>query len=206
MLQPSVAIGFYVIQMSFEIVYWRRRSSLELAQRALKHATSLDLYAAPLPYLARLVLTIIFIAVAAPDWTSWFSVTATAAVLSAATAAAMTSLWLVTGRARRAQSQTPAGRLLRYLGYCVLWVGGVEELMFRGVLLLGVGGGIPALLLSSAAHSVWHFQWYQKRLISYSLAFGISIVFGAITLATGSLWPAIVMHGLGDFFGNADRA
>jgi membrane protease YdiL (CAAX protease family) len=74
------------------------------------------------------------------------------------------------------------------------------------VLLLGVGGGVPAVLLSSAAHSAWHFQWYRTRFISYARAFGFALLFGVITLLTGSLWPAIAMHGLGDFFGNADRA
>ena len=206
MLQSAAAIGFYAIQMAFEVVYWRRRSSFESGQQVLKRSAGLDLYALPLPYLGRLALTIVFIAVAGWDWRSWFGLTATSAGVTVVIAVAMTFAWLATGRARRAQTKTPARLLLRYLGFCVLWVGGVEELMFRGVLLLGVGGGVPAWLLSSAAHSAWHFQWYRTRPISYVLAFGISLVFGATTLLTGSLWPAIAMHGLGDFIGNADRA
>src|SRR5712692_9243682 len=101
--------------MAFEIVYWRRRSSLESGQRLLKNATGLDLYAAPLPYLARLALTIIVVVFVAPDWMSWFRLTPTSAIVTVVIAVAMTAV----GRAQRSRNQdarlasAPLPRVLR---------------------------------------------------------------------------------------------
>ena len=77
----------------------------------------------------------------------------------------------------------PGGALLAAL------VSGVsEELFFRGWLLPTAGlwwQALAFMLLHPAGRSGW----------SYTVYTGVAgLVFGAVTLATGSLWPALIAH------------
>jgi membrane protease YdiL (CAAX protease family) len=88
------------------------------------------------------------------------------------------------------------------------FVGLSEELMFRGVLLQGLRHSMaiwPAILITSllfgAIHSLNVFT--TGHLLSALMQSGAALLSGllfiAIRLRTGSLWPAIIVHGLWDF-------
>ena len=79
----------------------------------------------------------------------------------------------------------------------ILWLGVLpgfsEEFLFRGVALPGLGAGAIALILSSSVFGLLH--WAEPRHWPYSLwAIVVGFGFGTITLATGSLVPAVVAH------------
>lgn len=101
----------------------------------------------------------------------------------------------------------PAGILFLILINTLL-VGFSEELMFRGALLQGFRRATsiwPAILLTSvvfgAIHSLNVFITgdLKAALIQSSAAFLSGLVFIALRLRTGSLWPPIIVHGLWDF-------
>ncbi|HAN46561.1 MAG TPA: CPBP family intramembrane metalloprotease [Cyanobacteria bacterium UBA8156] len=78
-----------------------------------------------------------------------------------------------------------------------IWLGVLpglsEEFLFRGVALPGLGSGAIALILSSSVFGLLH--WAEPRHWPYSLwAIVVGFGFGAITLITGSLVPAVVAH------------
>ncbi|MGQ9865658.1 MAG: lysostaphin resistance A-like protein [Pseudanabaenaceae cyanobacterium] len=78
-----------------------------------------------------------------------------------------------------------------------IWLGVLpglsEEFLFRGVALPGLGAGAIALILSSLVFGLLH--WAEPRHWPYSLwAIVVGFGFGAITLTTGSLVPAVVAH------------
>jgi len=88
------------------------------------------------------------------------------------------------------------------------FVGLSEELMFRGVLLQGLRHSMaiwPAILVTSllfgAIHSLNVFTTGHllPALMQSGAALLSGLLFIAIRLRTGSLWPAIVVHGLWDF-------
>ena len=87
-------------------------------------------------------------------------------------------------------------------------VGFSEELMLRGALLQGFRHTVsiwPAVLLTSLAFGAMHSLnvfvtgdlW--SALLQSCAAFLSGIVFIALRLRTGSLWPPIIVHGLWDF-------
>ncbi len=70
-----------------------------------------------------------------------------------------------------------------------------EEFLFRGVALPGLGSGAIALILSSSIFGLLH--WAEPRQWPYALwAIVVGFGFGIVTLATGSLVPAVVAHTL----------
>jgi uncharacterized protein len=89
-----------------------------------------------------------------------------------------------------------------------LLVGLSEELMFRGAMLQGFRHAVPiwpAVLLTSVAfgavHSLNVFVTGDLKgaLIQSSAAFLSGLIFIALRLRTGSLWPSIIVHALWDF-------
>lgn len=69
----------------------------------------------------------------------------------------------------------------------------VEELFFRGLLLRSLTRHLPhaaALVFSSAAFALVHFEPLQIPAL-----FAVGVVFGALTLRSGRLGPALWAHG-----------
>ncbi|HSQ07083.1 MAG TPA: CPBP family intramembrane glutamic endopeptidase [Chromatiaceae bacterium] len=88
------------------------------------------------------------------------------------------------------------------------FVGLSEELMFRGILLQALRHRMaiwPAILVTSllfgAVHSLNVFATGHllTAVVQSGAALLSGLLFIAIRLRTGSLWPAIVVHGLWDF-------
>lgn len=73
----------------------------------------------------------------------------------------------------------------------VVAAAGVEEWVFRGVLLEGLDSLVPwvAVLVSSTLFAAYHVSLFQV-LPTFLLGMGL----GVLVLATGSLWPAVVAH------------
>jgi uncharacterized protein len=92
-----------------------------------------------------------------------------------------------------------------------LLVGFAEEGMFRGVILscLLPRGIWPAVLLSAFFFASTHLiNLLSGASLGYVfaqmvLAFGIGVLFAALRLRTGSIWPAIVLHAAHDVVGLA---
>ncbi|WP_170971995.1 CPBP family intramembrane glutamic endopeptidase [Rhodobacter sp. SY28-1] len=104
-------------------------------------------------------------------------------------------------------SLPPAMTLLIIL-FNTLLVGFSEELMLRGALLQGFRHTVsilPAVLLTSVAFGAMHSLnvfvtgnlW--AALLQSCAAFLSGIVFIALRLRTGSLWPSVIVHALWDF-------
>ncbi len=73
-----------------------------------------------------------------------------------------------------------------------------EEFVFRGFLLWYFAvwtGPVPAALISSAIFGLGHIYLGLKHVPQTAL---VGLIFAAIVLATGSLWPAIVIHAVVD--------
>jgi membrane protease YdiL (CAAX protease family) len=101
----------------------------------------------------------------------------------------------------------PAGVLLWIL-FNTFLVGLSEELMFRGVLLQAFRRTVsiwPAVALTTLAFGAIHilnvFMTGELRaaLIQSAAAALSGLLFIALRLRTGSLWPCIIVHGLWDF-------
>lgn len=70
----------------------------------------------------------------------------------------------------------------------------VEELAFRGLLLESIRepfGTLPAAIVTSALFSILHVA-----LLSFIPLAALALVLAALRMRTGSLWPAIVGHGI----------
>ncbi|MDP5348040.1 MAG: CPBP family intramembrane metalloprotease [Paracoccaceae bacterium] len=89
-----------------------------------------------------------------------------------------------------------------------LLVGFSEELMLRGAVLQGFRHATsiwPAVLLTSVAFGAMHSLNVfvtgdlQAALVQSCAAFLSGLVFIALRLRTGSLWPPIIVHALWDF-------
>jgi membrane protease YdiL (CAAX protease family) len=102
----------------------------------------------------------------------------------------------------------PPATILLLILLNTLLVGFSEELMFRGVLLQAFRHATSiwlAVFLTSvvfgAVHSLNVFVTGDLRaaLIQSSAAFLSGLVFIALRLRTGSLWPPIIVHALWDF-------
>ncbi len=101
----------------------------------------------------------------------------------------------------------PATTLLIIL-FNTLLVGFSEELALRGVVLQGFRHSVsiwPAVLMTSVAFGAMHSLNVfvtgdlGAALIQSCAAFLSGIVFIALRLRTGSLWPPIIVHALWDF-------
>lgn len=101
----------------------------------------------------------------------------------------------------------PAPSLILWVLFNCLLVGFSEELMFRGALLQAFRHNVsiwPAVILTSvmfgAVHSLNVFNTgdLTSALIQSCAAFLSGIIFIALRLRTGSLWPSIILHGLWD--------
>lgn len=93
-----------------------------------------------------------------------------------------------------------------FAAYFLLFNPLVEELFWRGLILDGFRQHYTdgqALLISSFFFGAWHYVVISQVFApSFSLlATGMvmlgGVIFGALYLRTGSLWPSILVHGLG---------
>lgn len=90
-----------------------------------------------------------------------------------------------------------------------LLVGFAEEGFFRGVLLRALlpGGIWPSVLLSSLLFTCVHLTNILSGFPPYYvigqlvLTFGTGVLFAAIRLRTGSIWPTIILHAMRDVGG-----
>lgn len=91
------------------------------------------------------------------------------------------------------QSLDVEGRDLWVTLFCLALVPAVcEELFHRGVIarsLARVTGPVPAVLVSSMLFAASHLSW--ARLLPTAL---LGIVAASLCLATGSLWPSVLLH------------
>ena len=91
-----------------------------------------------------------------------------------------------------------------------LTIGMVEETVYRGLVLYTFvrlwantrWGLVASVLLSALFFGASHMVWVafgkpvlQSTLLSLS-AFESGVFYGAIVLASGSIWPAVILHGL----------
>jgi membrane protease YdiL (CAAX protease family) len=125
----------------------------------------------------------------------------------------VSSLWLpvliVAGIAALAAALgLPSGATAAWVFVNTLAVGFSEELMFRGLLLgalLARGmAPLPAVLASSALFGAVHAlngavtgAWLESCVQAVAATMS-GVLFAAIRVRTGSLWPAIVLHALWD--------
>jgi membrane protease YdiL (CAAX protease family) len=117
-------------------------------------------------------------------------------------------IYIVGGLAVAVVFHLPPAGVLAMILFNTLLVGFSEELMFRGVILQAlrhVTSIWPAVLLTSVAfgavHSLNVFVTgdLKPALIQSCAAFLSGIMFIALRLRTGSLWPSIIVHALWDF-------
>lgn len=117
-------------------------------------------------------------------------------------------LYIVVGLGVATYLGLPPATVLLLILVNTLFVGFSEELMFRGVLLQAFRHATSiwiAVLITCIAfgsiHSLNVFLTGDLRaaLIQSSAAFLSGIVFIALRLRTGSLWPPIIVHALWDF-------
>lgn len=117
-------------------------------------------------------------------------------------------LYVVIGLVVAAIFGLPPVAVLAWIMINTLFVGFSEELMFRGAILQAfrhVTTIWRAVLLTSVAfgavHSLNVFVTgnLKNALIQSTAAFLSGLVFIALRLRTGSLWPSIITHGLWDF-------
>lgn len=102
----------------------------------------------------------------------------------------------------------PAATVLFIILINTLLVGFSEELMLRGIVLQGFRHTVsiwPAILLTSLAFGAMHSLNVfvtgnlAAALLQSCAAFLSGIIFIALRLRTGSLWPPIIVHALWDF-------
>ncbi len=73
-----------------------------------------------------------------------------------------------------------------------------EEILFRGFVTWYFAvwtGLIPAILISAALFGFAHFYLGGAHVLRTAI---VGLVFGLLVLASGSLWPAIIIHALQD--------
>lgn len=199
----------------FDSLYWWPLAPQRLALgRWLRAISPLTFYLVPVPYLIRAALLGAYIALTgAPVLDGLTSDLPAGLGLGVALTVVQTPFLLRHPAAwpRDGRERLEVGL---FLGYAVFAIALVEEKVFRGALLLAVGGGWRALLGSSVAMAAWHLPYYVTTLHvtrpsdlarSLTLITAVSLVFGLAVLATGSLWASIIPHGLGDFVGHLPR-
>jgi membrane protease YdiL (CAAX protease family) len=117
-------------------------------------------------------------------------------------------LYVAAGLGLSAVFGLPPAGVLAWILFNTFLVGLSEELMFRGVLLQAFRRTVsiwPAVWLTTLAFGAIHvlnvFMTGELRaaLIQASAAALSGLLFIALRLRSGSLWPGIVVHGLWDF-------
>lgn len=111
-----------------------------------------------------------------------------------------------------AQVTADPGRILGFVLFALL-VGFAEEGLVRGVVLRALlpGGAMRAALLSALIFGVAHLtnalqgKELAPTIVQAIYATFIGIGFAGCRLYTGTIWPAIVVHGLIDFTDFASR-
>ncbi|HKJ00046.1 MAG TPA: CPBP family intramembrane glutamic endopeptidase [bacterium] len=88
----------------------------------------------------------------------------------------------------------------RILLLSLLSAGG-EEVLFRGVLQPRLGLWVAAVLFAAL-----HFPMRRALVPWTGFAFVLGVVLGVLTQASGSLWPAILLHFLVNYFNLHDLA
>lgn len=81
-----------------------------------------------------------------------------------------------------------------------LWIvlaGGMEELGYRG-LLLPVFGLLPTSLLFGVSHLTPVFKGERRQWPHALGTFLSALLYGGAVLATGSLWPSVLAHAVGN--------
>lgn len=199
----------------FDTLYWWPLARPRLAlERRLRTISPLTFYLVPVPYLIRAGVLGAYIA-----FTGAPVLDGLAADLPAGLAVGLALVVVQTPFLLRHPPSWPRDARERvdagvFLFYAVFVIALVEETLFRGALLLAVGGGWLALVGSSVAMAAWHLPYYVTTLHvtrrsdlvrSLTLITVVSLVFGLAVLATGSLWASILPHGLGDFVGHVPR-
>jgi CAAX protease family protein len=102
------------------------------------------------------------------------------------------------GRAAALMPQTP--REFQLFLLVAITAGICEELLFRGFVMWYLAvwtGAIPAAVISSVLFGFAHIYIGIPHVIRSGL---VGAVFATLVLATGSLWPAIVLHAAVDLF------
>ncbi|MEM3955775.1 MAG: CPBP family intramembrane glutamic endopeptidase [Candidatus Bathyarchaeia archaeon] len=83
--------------------------------------------------------------------------------------------------------------------YMLIFVGFVEELLFRGMLMTSLEknmGQKPALIIQSLVFAILHLTW--RVIIEVIFVFIAGIVFGLLFRKSGSLIPPAIAHGIGN--------
>lgn len=91
------------------------------------------------------------------------------------------------------------GELLGFRAIAVT-AGICEELLFRGYVIWYVGvwtGPIPAVVISSIAFGAAHLYLNRDHAIRAGM---LGLVLATLVLATGSLWPAMIIHAALDLY------
>jgi len=123
--------------------------------------------------------------------------------------------WLILPLLMLADSPGQPVAITRVAGFAVfcLLVGFAEEGLLRGVVLRALmpGGVMRAVLISSALFGAAHLtNMFQGRdvfstVVQAIYATFIGIGFAGPRIFTGTIWPAVVLHGLIDFSDFASR-
>jgi membrane protease YdiL (CAAX protease family) len=117
-------------------------------------------------------------------------------------------LYIIAGLAFAVVFGLPPVGVLAWILFNTFLVGLSEELMFRGVLLQAFRRTVsiwPAVWLTTLSFGAIHilnvFMTGELRtaLVQSAAAALSGLLFIALRLRTGSLWPCIVVHGLWDF-------
>ncbi|MCT8162087.1 CPBP family intramembrane glutamic endopeptidase [Pseudoruegeria sp. SHC-113] len=97
--------------------------------------------------------------------------------------------------------------LIQSLLLLSLLVGVFEEVMFRGIVMHGLEqrfGGLVALIASSVIFGAMHYVNFidgqslgatNKQVLH---AAGVGLLYGALALRIGSIWPGVLLHALWD--------
>jgi hypothetical protein len=118
------------------------------------------------------------------------------------------ALYILAGLAAATALGLPPATVMLWVFINTLFVGFSEELMFRGVLLQAFRSRYsiwPAVIITSlmfgAVHSLNIFTTGEvaQSLIQSCAAALSGLIFMALRLRTGSIWPGMLLHGLWDF-------
>ena len=207
MSAATAPLLLFVTLLGFEVAYWDLLAGpRRLMERRLSAISPRTFYLIPVPYLIRAAVLIAYVVfTGAPVFSGLVDNIGWGIAVGAALA--LSQLLATVRRAPSLPAAEDRTETALALSYLVLVVALVEEIIFRGALLLSVGGGWVALLGSSVAMAAWHVPYYARVLpppqMSRSLALVVvvSLLFGIAVIATGSLWSSILPHGLGDFGG-----
>ena len=196
-----IAALFFALLMVFEVGYLGPgRRHTERLERWLRSRLTLSFYLVPVPYLVRAGLLVLYLDLTGVDLRPLLG-------LSVGAVVGMTAVVVILGVIAVRQRQLwraalmarPAETIAQVL-YLFVVVGIIEELIFRGAFLLAAGGTIFALIGSSVACAAWHLPYYLREFgdrtpMALATAFGASLAYGVLAVATGSLWPTILIHG-----------